>query len=310
MLFKNVFDVEQKEILETKYDIAIFASGYEKRCTHLPKLIKNRLVDIPIVLGFSEHNNNPQRRINDKFYYRKWSKKINIISGETINQLYLVIKNLIINKEKIKILVDYSSMTRLWVAGLLNRFRFLNNYTNVTIDFCYSVGEHKEKLEPMTVDSILAIPGFEGQLDRNSKSVVIFGLGFDSVATFHVFDCLEPDITFMFLASPAAFPDYPERAMRYNKYLIDNYSKCTLKLPLSSVETTFRYLGEIITSYYDNSNVILVPMGPKPHVLACILICMKFVKMICLRVSGKRSQIENVDTTGSIVSSRVLLQKS
>src|SRR5207249_4264430 len=83
------------------------------------------------------------------------------------------------------------------------------------------------------------------------------------------------------------------------------HSKRTLQLPLFSVERTFVHLAELIAPHRDGGDVTLVPMGPKPHVLAAILLAMRFEEISCLRVSGRRSKAEGVGTTGAIVATRV-----
>jgi hypothetical protein len=57
------------------------------------------------------------------------------------------------------------------------------------------------------------------------------------------------------------------------------------------------------------SNIILIPMGPKPHVLAAMLLCLRFEKeMTCLRVRGKREPRVDVEAEGHIVATRVYFE--
>jgi len=64
-------------------------------------------------------------------------------------------------------------------------------------------------------------------------------------------------------------------------------------------------LAEVISPHRFEANLTLVPMGPKPHVLAAILLAMRFKEVNCLRVGYRRQDPEDVGTTGDIVATRV-----
>ena len=200
-------------------------------------------------------------------------------------------------------------MSRLWYAGILNWALYSPVEKDIEIDFLYAVGEHKEEVPPLVIRDIISIPGCEESPVPFPASVVVFGLGFDGLATLCVLDRLEPDAVYAYLASPAAFEDYPERARLSNRELIQRHSAATLELPLTRVEATFRYLTELISPHRDKATIILVPMGPKPHVLAAILLSMRFKGVGCLDVSGRREPPERVGTTGDIVVTKVELKR-
>jgi hypothetical protein len=298
--YYRLSDQNWGRVLESEYDVAFFASGYERRCTYIPHQLHKAKINKAIVLGFSELHMDSQREKNDEYYKKYWKQAPITISANDEGQLYKIFNQLDISKKQsVKILVDYSSMSRLWYAGILNWARYAN-IKNIEVDFAYSVGDHQEEVYPMVINDILAIPGCEGGSTNFSKSVAIFGLGFDGLSALCVLDKLEPDIIYAFLASPAAFPDYPEKARTYNKELIRHAIK-TIELPLISVERTFSYLAELAIPYLSEADITLVPMGPKPHILACILLSIHFREISCLRVSGKRDRPEIVDTTGDVV---------
>ncbi|MFA6472503.1 MAG: hypothetical protein WCU00_10720, partial [Candidatus Latescibacterota bacterium] len=83
--------------------------------------------------------------------------------------------------------------------------------------------------------------------------------------------------------------------------------KDVLELPLASIEVCYRHLAETIAPHRPDGEITLVPMGPKPHVLASILIAMRFQEVACLRVSFAPNPID-VKPTGEIVATRVILR--
>lgn len=50
-------------------------------------------------------------------------------------------------------------------------------------------------------------------------------------------------------------------------------------------------------------------MGPKPHVLASILVSMRFPEVSCMRVSAKRASPERIEASGEVVVVRVVVRK-
>lgn len=306
MIFYRAIDYDFLKIKKNNYDLAIFASGYEIRATYVSSQLSKINIDNNIILGFEEHNNDFQRKKNDEYYKNNWNPEQIILNSSDESKIYKILNEKIdINKKDIKILVDYSSMSRLWFAGIINWARYLDRFNSIIIDFVYAAGKHKEELKPMVIDNILAIPGCEGGAMSFTESIAVFGLGFDGLATLCVYDSLEPDIVYSYLAEPSIFEDYPKKAYEGNKELIVKYTKKLIKLSLFSVENTFRCLGELISPFLNTHNITLVPMGPKPHVLGSIILSMKFKEIVCLHVSGIRDSIEHIDTTGDLISTRV-----
>ncbi len=163
----------------------------------------------------------------------------------------------------------------------------------------------------MIIQDMLAIPGCEGGTAIYDKSIAVFGLGFNGWASLCVLERLEADSVFAYLASPAADDGYPGVVRSKNSDFLDEprVQKDVLGFPLKSVEMTYRYLSELISPHRSRDVITLVPMGPKPHVLAAILLAMKFPEISCLRISTKRIRPEKVEPTGEIVSTRVIVHR-
>jgi hypothetical protein len=306
---KNIFRVTNlsvDEITNAEYDLAIFASGYEKRCTHFPRLLERSKVGTMLLLGFSEKGRDPQREINDKYFNDHWETAPILMSGNDETLLYQRLQR--IGKDasgRLAVIVDYSSMTRVWYAAILNWARYGLGDCPVCIDFSYSVGQHRDDVEPLVIQSITAVPGCEGVTDPLGKSVAVFGLGFDAPASLCVLDRLEPNVVLGYFADPGAFSDYATRTQSANAEFIKNHTEVCVGLPLDSIEDAYRGLAELISPYRQNASITLIPMGPKPHVLTAILMSMKFPEITCLRVAGDRKRPERVDTTGQLVGTRV-----
>lgn len=305
----QVIDVDLDTVHKEQYNVSLFASGYESRCIHMPGLIHPSLVDNPLIFGFMEEIHSGNRDNNDKFFEERWKRPIISLSGDDEKPIYEHLHEC--TKEidhPIHILVDYSSMSRLWYTAVLNWARFAAFGKEVIIDFVYAMGKYEEEKQPMVIRNMVSILGCEGRAYRLRESVAVFGLGFHGLAALCVLDQLEADTVYAFLASPGSTEEYVAKTREINKVLISNYkTKPVLELPLASVEMCYRHLAEIIAPHRPDGEITLIPMGPKPHVLASILVAMRFPEVACFRVSGAPDPLD-VKPTGDIVVTRVLIK--
>jgi hypothetical protein len=195
-------------------------------------------------------------------------------------------------------------MSRLWYSAVLNWARYTKAANKIEIDFIYSVGKNEGHLPLYTVEDMLPIPGCEGGALRFDESVAIFGLGMYGVMAQSVFENIEPDQVYAFIASPGPFTGYHKEIVNNNSFILEHVLEA-LQVPLNSIQTTLKYLSDFVTPLLHNSQIILIPMGPKPHVLAGILLSMRHKEIACLRVSARRKRAEIVEATGDLIATRV-----
>lgn len=309
MRFLQVLDFDFDSVREEQYDVSLFASGYESRCIHIPGLIAPIKVTNPLVFGFKEESHSGTRHEHDEFFLRRWERDPIPVSAEDDKSIYEQLGAHTSSLDRpIHVLVDYSSMSRLWYAAVLNWARFATSGKDVIIDFVYSMGRYEKEKGPMVIRGMVSIPGCEGRAYRLRESVAVFGLGFHGMAALCVLDQLEADIVYAFLASPGSSEEYVAKTREINEGLIsDHRTKTVLSLPLASIEMCYRYLAETIALHRQDGEITLVPMGPKPHVLASILVAMRFQEVACLRVSGAPDPLD-VKPTGEISATRVIVK--
>ena len=306
MMFYRVDDIELEDVRDVTYDVVVLASGYEERARFLSGLLGSALAGRVVVMGFESGADDDERKVNDQHFVDKWKVEPQTCSSTDDNVVFSALNRLTADKDGgIRVLVDYSSMSRLWYAAILNWARFYEDARSIVIDFCYSIGQYAETDDPIVIGDVLAIPGFEGRISSAPRSAAVFGLGFDGYASLCVLDSLEPDVIYSFYADPAASPEYRERVIRNNADMIQTHSRYVLGTPLVSVAMTYRNLVELVSPHRNEAAVTLIPMGPKPHVLASMLVGLKHDEICCLRVSSSRDHIVAVAPSGSIVATRV-----
>jgi len=304
----SVVDIGMNALIAARYDLVVLASGYEKRCVHAPTVLENVKRDNVLVLGFEKHQEDPQRQENDAYFERVWTDDPLVFSSDDEGPLYEKLNELFADRrDLLRIAVDYSSMSRLWYAGILNWARHASHVGRLEIDFGYSMGTYSGIPDSIVIKDIEAVPGCEGGASRFQESVVVLGLGFYGMMAQCVLEHLEPDSVFPFIALPGTRPDIVDLVMERNEALLSRIGRRPLNIPLTSIETASRYLAELVMPFRRDCEVALIPMGPKPHVLASIILSMRFPEIVCLRVSHDRTGDEQVTATGDLVVTRVVL---
>jgi hypothetical protein len=310
MRVTSVEDVPRAQLQSTSYDLAFFASGYESRCTALGKSLTRSNLGAAHVIGFEEHPHHPNRLLNDEFFQSQLGLTPKVSSGASDEVvLHTLASHYTSHADRMRILVDYSSMSRNWYATIMNWVRYCSPAQTVEIDFAYSVGQHHSDVHPRVVTSLYPLPGLDGQCFGLFGSTAFIGLGFDGLATVSVLDCLEADRVVAFYASPGAFSDYAERTQVTNREVLDERAELSLALPLFSVRQSFSYLAEVVGSYLRDGEITLVPMGPKPLVLASILVSLRFPQVCCLGVGGRFPIPDDVLHSGDTVCARITFEK-
>lgn len=306
MKIHRISDLTAAEVRDSTYDVGLFARGYEERAVHVAQVLERERIQTPVVIGFRQLNKHVQRESNRAYFERAWGGEKLEIGAADDEQVYAQMRSVVDRAgSDIRIMIDYSSMSRVWYAAVLNWARYWAQADRVCLDFVYAVGDHRDRVLPRVTGDVIPIPGCEGLGTQLSRAVGVFGLGFDGVATLSVLDMLEPDIAYGYLAAPGGFPDYPARAREENAEFIQKHARDTLELPLQSVERTFWHLTELVAPHLGEDDVSVIPMGPKPHVLAAILLAMRFERISCLRVGIRRHRTEAVGATGELVATRV-----
>lgn len=304
-------------VCRKSYDVGFFGCGYEERCTYIPrKLNRSQLGRSYALLHTGSPSSEAQIR-NKAFFQREFPSQAIEMASEDESELYELCRSIAL-KETTRILVDYSSMSKLWYNGILNwaEFAFGGEYSEkdaeIEIDFVYAIGEYKSEFTPLTIGEIAPLPGRDATHLTRKDTVALFGLGFDHVVVESVYDRIEPDHVHAFIASPGASPSDTNKVLQKNNLFVEDYVRQSVfQLPLRSVTTTANSLYEIAIPYLEEFNLLLIPLGPKPHVLASLLLCMEFPRSItCLRVEGERTEAVDVGPKGEVVATSVTVALS
>ncbi len=272
-----------------EFDLAIYASGFEQRASHI-FVVHRPAARTEMVFGFEELRDHPIRLANDAVF-----ANVTTVLTDGRDDRH-VLDALRAHGDATRVFVDISSMSRTWYAAVLNWARFKSDSRPLELVFGYSVAVPARPFPNRRVKSIEGTAGFEGS-PMLPTSLVVLGLGFDRLTPHWVLEQTEPDLAFAYWAEPAATRELVIEAKRANKELLARID-ASFSLPLLDVETSFRKLIERVLPHREAMNLTLIPLGPKPHVLANLLVALRLPTTTCLRVTTDRTDILAAVPTG------------
>lgn len=288
MTYLDISDISLDDIGSSHYNIALFCCGYEERSIFFPGVFDSTF-DQALVFGFAGSIDDEDYALNSDYYARSSRYKTTPLTldyadaNKIFAHLLRAVSQIDLSDiQEVRVLVDYSSMPRLWYSEILN---FLKNYdfgAPVICDFVYSVGEHSGIATARQLSDPIVLPGCAAVSTFNKETIGIFSLGFSEGGPICLHHKIEPDITFSLVARPGALEDYTDKTLQFNKFFLDNFSAKTIYPPLHSVAQCYTVLREVFYPYLGAAGIVMVPFGPKPHALASILAAMNYPEISCL----------------------------
>jgi hypothetical protein len=130
--------------------------------------------------------------------------------------------------------------------------------------------------------------------------VAAFGLGFDRYAMLALYEQIEPDSLMCFVAQDSIDDPKASRAIKDNREIIGLSGRDPIRLPLGHLGEIYRGLYECFSTIDAGSEIVAVPMGPKPHVLGMLLVAQAIPKITCLHAAGYRNTPVQVKSSGKV----------
>lgn len=284
------------------YDLILLASGFEARSTHLLQSIPDAALNRCRVLGFSDQRDVLSRPENDRRYMARGLTPLVFERSDEYERALLQFLTEATSSDgrPIRIFADYSVMTRVWYAYLLTWLRYSPEATQASVDFAYCAGQYEGEFDPLHINEMSAIPGFEGVSAGPRHTVAFFGLGHDRYATLAVYELIEPDRVVCFVARDAENDRQSDYVLQQNQEIIELSGAPPIFVSLANLEVAFRVLHEQFADVPDEDEIIAIPMGPKPHVLATMLVSHFLPRVTCLHARGRREHPVQVTATGEV----------
>ena len=302
------FDLYLRECLlrEDVYHIGLVTSGYEKRSTYWIRELENAglfaCISEWLVLGFEEKKDQLSRTDNDAFYVSR-NLPIMLIEEHSKEFASSIAQFITDAKEKSKgrplcIHVDYSCMPRSWYCEV-PRFLQRSLRRNELFSMWYSSGIYPVQEYPTAGVNDFRIFSGQPSLGANYRTH-LFGLGFDKIRSQAIWSVLDPQNLVCFFADNSASPEYQKKVCNDNADVI-TASMFTFTAPLNDFASALSRIRSVVVDLVDNGDVIIIPDGPKPLILASSIIPLSINRagIVCFHVRRRRdADIRIVDVDG------------
>jgi hypothetical protein len=289
----NSKQVSFDQVYSSDIDLVIGVSGYEKRSPYLMERIKLGS-ETKLVLAFEERMKELNRPENDRIF-RKLGFRTITASGNCaldVGKLIACIPE--INKKVLRILVDYSCMTKPWYASFIEYFSFNSlPFQKVHILFSYTQSAYVEPRKPKPL-RVAEPMGYGSHGIMAGKSIaLVMGLGYEKDRAEFLRRAVNPEETYCFYADPSTDSRFVEKVYINNFKLIDSLHKShVFPYPMEDMKKTDRILTDLCLDLRLKYRIILAPLGPKPFALLSMLIGVRYPDVEIWRVGA--GLLENV----------------
>ena len=255
---------------------SLVTSGYESRSSHWCRTVLSEGVHLQTLglkaLGFTDRKDQGSRRANDE-YYGSLNIKVEEFSGFDQTAVVSFVRRLLLNqigkdpRSTIQLNIDYSSMPRSWYCGLFQlAIGLLRPQDRLHMWYCG--GLYTDTQFPTAGVSDFGL--FSGRPTINPiVRTHVCGLGFDRIRASAIYRVLDPQNLVCFLGGMN--PEYIQRVRDDNRDLLAA-ARMVFTAPVGDFSDAFSRIVEIAREYSNEGDVILVPDGPKPLVLASSLV--------------------------------------
>ena len=278
--------IEAAEIVDSEFHLALFATGYEKRATHLIHQWGNVRAKRKVALGYTDRID--KQRLTNDIEFKAADFEIieaNGNSGLVVRSIIAQMSAELPTDTNIKILVDYSSMTRPWFAAAIEAVRHVQQIT-CEIYFCYSPSRFETPADPSSNTSVGPVSNFSSLGSPEKPTALILGLGYERERALGLKEYIDPAVTLAFYTEPALEKAFTDSVLTNNSGLLQHIPpERVIKHPLTDLQHTSNLLSSVYFSLRDEYRLIVAPMGVKPFSLLCLLLAYHHKDLDVWRVS-------------------------
>lgn len=283
--------------ISDEYDLVLVASGYESRARYIAE--KSALIaqgssrgTTRVAIGFLEHKEAHARKTNDAAFHAL-GYSILELSGSSNDAGRIFIDSLRqLNREKLKVLIDVTSMTRAWYGSIIKCLAQERNLVDIEVHFAYTPSQYTPPSPSYPPNRIVApIPGFIGNTLPDKPTALIVGVGYDRDRAIGLKDYLDPQLTFAFYANPSTDLRFAEQVKQVNRDFFNELPENhQYTYPIQDPVATFKLIESVANGLRHDWRVVLCSLGPKTFSLCCFLLATLYRDLSIWRVSADQHQ--------------------
>jgi hypothetical protein len=287
---------------EAEYDVMIFASGYEERSSFLATTLK-KYGKVNYIIKFPGSKPNPRFKLPAQ-HMKAQEVECN---GDSAEKIYEILDNICLNfaheNLPLRIMVDYSSMTRVWYAAIVYYFKFRYEGSKpATIVFAYS----KAKFVPPPVRSapnkhVGPIQGFSCLTIPNIPTALIVGLGYEKQRALGLTEYLDAEPYIFY--NDSENNDFSSVVVENNMQILESVKPENIfTYPFDNLKYTEGLLAGLCRELKEGYRIVLAPCGPKPFTLLCLLTAIRYDNIDVWRISpGENAEISSRQPDGTLL---------
>lgn len=257
--------IDIKNISDQDISLFLFAVNHEKRTyTAYDKINSTNSIKKSIALSY-----------NDFFKIEKRAKleKQTIKNPKGISQL--LDKELsVLEKDDVKIIIDYSCMTKPWYYTMILYLKKKKlEFNSITVYFMYTPSIHENPQSPKPNSEIAPLPG-KYIVPTDKPKALIVCLGYEQSKAEGIIEHLDPKECFLLYSKPALDENFVNKIEENNSnILLEN--KNIITFPLNNLLILERELTSLYYLLKDDYHIIIAPLGPKPFTFMSMLLSIK-----------------------------------
>ena len=312
MKLTSTAQIPDSILSDLEFDIFVGASGYETRAAYALLQLDSKRIPLKMAFGFTDRKA-AQREDNDRAFQRAGVRLIPA-DGDSVQVVRDSVRQQLeeCGRERVRLFVDYSSMTRTWYAGLIEAVAGVQNKNRVECLFSYSPAQFTQPLDTSPNSHVGPIPGFCSLDVPEKPSALVIGLGYERERALGLLDYVDPAVSFAFYTDPALDQHYRDTVLANNSALLSRLPKERIyRHPLADLQRTGGLLLSLYSGLCDDYRVILAPLGVKPFSLLCLLLATRFPELDVWRVTpGSKAPPQDRKPLGPLLLFEAIFERS
>ena len=279
MELDNTHQISQEQLQNQHFDVFIAVSGYESRCTFLASKLNISEIPVKTVLAFDEMKGSFSRAENDR-KFTEWGFTFHEGSSMESSPVDILLNHICIKSKNkhLDILVDYSSMPKIWYNAIINFFiAYEDKLYHVNLWFSYSPSEYFKAQKNAVYKSFDSFPH---KLNSDRPVALIVGLGYEKSRSGELSKQINAKVTFAFFADPAYDDRFVKEVLENNQLILDHMNgDQIIRYPIFDLNSINSSLTKLCVNLRTSYQLILAPIGPKPFTLMCFLMAARYPDM-------------------------------
>ncbi len=297
MIISNIYNIGLSD-LNDDYDLFIGVAGDEPRSYHLAittdlaQKAKDKYV-IPYKGETTKPNDYPADII--------WIKE----AAKIENPIWGIVENYLLgDRITLSVIVDYSSMSRLYYGSFLRSCYEYKGNTKINLCFIYNIAKPIPPLcsqlfhfEPMPGYSQLRLP--------QNPTALIIGLGYEEGRAYSLKDYFDAEEVYIFRTDQNSSAEYYDLVTHNNERLLRslyNQGKRNIfEYSLENIAYTHKMLSDLCQELSDKYRIVIAPCGPKPFTLISLLVSLRLENVDVWRIHNIDKIAEKEGSENNIV---------